>query len=432
MNPKNKDAKKEFDEFIQNQSADISYNLYDGYDAKYDLYNYYLITDKDKNWIKKNNIHESPSVVVINSDGLVLSKSKGTLDVNKNIFYYYDTFYSKLNRINAVAAFSKSITTKKISDAALLKAFTQVSALDNFDLSNDSYAAIPEPAAVYILNDRKIKETEEIAPVIEEPDTTPVTEAVYDVEQYKLTEVKLDKNQVETYWRRLLKSHQQDTKPDMDLVGVISKEIKNEGFSKQIFRVEKPFDKTNFEAIAYLLKHYDAIVTEQDKVLANNPEGLGYPVEKIGKTISDALYKNNNSLAAAGVSVENQKSAIEIYKQLISKDKSNLDINRNYFYLLSSVSEKLHMENFYIEQYDVFFNELFDGKTGIIEKIDDLFVKKDSYNYESWADFKNYFSNLSNEVAWFVVTKSNNTEHVKKAINGLNRVLSYPKTMRII
>lgn len=413
--PKNKNAKKEFEEFIQSQSTDIGYNLYDGYDAKYDLYNYYLLTDKDKNWIKKNAVKESPGVVVVNPDGLVLSTSKGNLDSNKSLFYYYDTFYSKLKRTDALAAFHKSTSAKKISDSELLKAFVQVSALDNYDVSGDSYLSAPPISIDDAPANLKKNETEEVVPVVEEIDATPVVEASYDAGQYKLTEVKLDKKQVETYWERLLKSHGKDTRPDMDLVGVIVKEIKNEGFYKQFFGAEKALDKANFEAIGYLLKHYDAILAEQNKKAANSTDSE-YPEEKINRTISDALYKNNNSLSFGEVSAESQMETIEIYKQLISKDKSNLEISRNYFYLLSAGAEKLHMENSYIEEYDGFFNELFDGKKGVIEKIDELYTQKDSYDYESWADFKNYFSNLSNDVAWFVATKSNNPEYIKKAI----------------
>ncbi|TGD57391.1 hypothetical protein [Flavobacterium humi] len=399
--PKNKNAQKEFDGFIQSQSTEVSYMLYDGYDAKYDLYNYYRLTDKDRSWIKKNHISESQNVIVVNSDGMVLSTSKGNLEANKNLFYYYDVFYSTLNRLNALLTFDKSIHTEKISDAALLKAFAQVSALDTYGLSEDLYA--PEPPAA---------ENTDLAATVVTVDETP---------QYKKTEVKLDKNQVDKYWQRLLKAYGKEANPNMELVAVISKEIKNEGFSRQFFGTEKTLNDTDFNAIEYLLKHYDAIKAEQNKTADSS-----YLAENIGKVISDALYKNN-TLPQGEITTGQQQKSIEMYKRLAAKESDNLEINRNYFYVVSAMAEKLHVEDLYIDQYNDFFTKLFDGKTGIIEKIDELYTQKDNYNYESWGDFKNYFSNLSNEAAWFVVTKSNNPEHVKKAIKWSESSLAIAK-----
>lgn len=408
--PKNKNAKNDFEEFVKDQSMNVGTNFYDKYDPQFDLYNYYLATNKDKKWLKNNKIEDAPGLVVVNADGIVLAKLSGKPNANGSIFYYYDSFYSKLKKVEALSGFNNVIKSKKVSDAALLKAFVKVSALEeaypvDYAAAEAAVVAVPEEESKAV----PAEETDLAATAVD-------SVAAYYEAPYKLTDIKTDKNRVQFYWNQLLKAHQNDTKPDMDLVAITSKEINGVGFYKQFFGEEKALDNADFEAIEYLLKHYDAILAEQTKPSPNGEDFSDYSVKKIDRTISDALAKNNNFQSVGEASRESQKKTIDVYKKLIGKSKDNIEAYKNYFYLLNSAAEKLNLGDMYVEEYDTFFTGLFDGKTNVIEKLDSLYNEKDDQNYQSWADFKNNFSNLSNEAAWYVVAKSKNAAHVKKAI----------------
>jgi len=84
-------VKEQFDTFINEQQTDVSYSMYDGYNAQYDLFNYYLVSGSDKKWLKENKISE-PGVVILNSDGVILATAKSTLWDKKSKLSYYDDF----------------------------------------------------------------------------------------------------------------------------------------------------------------------------------------------------------------------------------------------------------------------------------------------------------------------------------------------------
>ena len=218
-------------------------------------------------------------------------------------------------------------------------------------------------------------------------------------------------------WDGLIKSHQADTKLNMDLVVVIVKEIKNIGFYKQLFGEEKLLNGTDLAAIDYLLKHFDAIETERTK--NNSFETSIHNLDYIGTEITNALQQNG-TLILRETPLEYQKKVLALNKELFSREKGNSNAIKNYFSLLKTIADKSDFEKKYIEEYDAFFKESFGAKMSIIESLDALFTNKgksyQGYYPESWTDFKNYFSNLSNEVAWYVVTKSRNPESIRKAI----------------
>ena len=53
-NSKNTAAKTEFDAFVKDQETQTGYNMYDKYNALYDVYNYYLAGTDEKKWLKSN------------------------------------------------------------------------------------------------------------------------------------------------------------------------------------------------------------------------------------------------------------------------------------------------------------------------------------------------------------------------------------------
>lgn len=406
--PNNKNAKADFDRFIQDQQVELEYYFYDGYSPMYDLYNFYLATDIDKKWLKDNGVKDSPSFIVVNGDGVVLSKSKGSLELKKSLFSYYDTFYSNLKRVEILTNFKGIVSSKKRNDTEFLKGLAQISALDIPYLSGAD-------ATVYSA-DATLSETDETT-VVADTDAVADPGLDYAPDENNFSKVQFDKKQVQAMWDGLIKSHQTDTNPNMDLVIVIVKEIKNIGFYKQLFGEEKLLNGTDLAAIDYLLKHFDVI--EKERIKNNRLETPIHNLDDIGTEITNALQQNS-TLILPETPLEYQKKVLAVNKELFSREKGNSNAIKNYFSLFKTIADKSDFEKEYVEEYDAFFKESFGGKMSIIESLDALFTNQEKsyqgYYPESWTDFKNYFSNLSNEVAWYVVTKSRNPESIRKAI----------------
>jgi hypothetical protein len=428
--PKNKDIKSQFDEYIKTQNSDIQYNMYSGYDAQYDLYNYYLANKLDEKWFKKNKIKQFPCVVVVNSDGEILSQANKSIFDLKDQFNYYDDFNKKLKRTNALLNFKNSIAKKQL-DSEIIKVFSELTALE---VSYEDKEIIAEPVKldeIKFVPPKIVKETieekqddkivDEIKgnpdseTVIEKVEESQVTETVSDEKPNfnTLTKVNFDKKQIQTTWSNLIQNHKNDANPNIDLTLVIIKELNNEGFTKQIFNEEKILDDANFLALDYIFKHFDAIEKARIKSTYNVDaiHNLDFLETEIGKILTSSvrLIKPETSFAT-------QQKIVSCYKRLQAIDKNNNDLNVDYFQQLKDIAVKSNSETQYIQEYDAFFKETFEGKINVFEKLDDLFTNKNHTGIDYWSEFKTSYSNLSNEASWYVVEHSKNPETIKKAI----------------
>ncbi len=428
--PKNKDIKSQFDEYIKTQSSDIQYNMYSGYDAQYDLYNYYLANKLDEKWFKKNKIKQFPCVVVVNSDGEILSQAKKSIFDLKDQFNYYDDFNKKLKRTNALLNFKNSIAKKQI-DLEIIKVFSELTALEvpyedkeitAEPVTLDAIKFVPPKIVKETIEEKQddkivdeIKGNPDSETVIEKVEESQVTETVSDEKPNfnTLTKVNFDKKQIQTTWSNLIQNHKNDASPNIDLTLVIIKELNNEGFTKQIFNEEKILDDTNFLALDYIFKHFDAIEKARIKSTYNVDaiHNLDFLETEIGKILTSSvrLIKPETSFAT-------QQKIVSCYKKLQAIDKNNNDLNVDYFQLLKDIAVKSNSETQYIQEYDAFFKETFEGKINVFEKLDDLFTNKNHNGIDYWSEFKTSYSNLSNEASWYVVEHSKNPETIKKAI----------------
>ncbi|RKR09691.1 hypothetical protein C8C83_1338 [Flavobacterium sp. 90] len=377
---KNPSAKADFDTFIKDQETQVGYNMYEVYDPQYDLFNYYLATANDKKWLKTNKIQDNPSLVVLNGDGVILATSKSKLADKQYQFNYYDGFSKKLKRVNAFYDFNKVLNNKKVTDANLILAFNKVSSLE-------------------IPYDYETTENDTI--------------------DFKLTKVVTDQKAVDQSWKKLIEVHQKDTKPNMYLVETILKEIKNQGFSKQFLSEDRVLNDTDFLAIDYLIKQYDAI--EAERIAFNNIEGEVHAIGSLNTEITSALQQNKYLAEEKGSVDGNQSKIISVYKKLIAGGKANYDCYQNYFAYLGEAEEKDGSNTTYLKEFSSYFNtHLTAGKESVIEQLDAMYstLGTDSdYQYDNgWKAFKEYHSNLSNSAAWTVVLKPQNSNFLKSAI----------------
>lgn len=385
VDSKNTSAKADFDTFVKDQETQVGYNMYDVYNPEYDLFNYYLATADDKKWLKTNKIKDTPSLIVLNNNGDILATAKSNLTDKQYQFNYYDGFYKKLQRTDGLLAFNKTIKNKKTIDTDLVMAFNKIAVLE-----------IPY-----------------------EYDTDYTVEADEKSTEFKLVNnAAVDKKELAQTWKKLIEAHQKDTKPNMYLVETILKEIKNQGFSKQFFKEDKVLNDTDFLAIDYLIKHYDAIDAERLAFTAK--EGETHLIGSLNTEISGALQQNKyvteNDIAAD----KNQSKTIAVYKKLIGVGKGNFESYQNYFAFLEEAQDKDGSNTNYLKEFSTYFNaNLATDKGSVIEKLDTMFTSLDAnsdYAYNGWSAFKEYNSNLSNSAAWTVVSKQGNLSFLKSAI----------------
>jgi len=382
VDSKNPSAKADFDTFIKEQEAQLGYTMYDGYNAEYDLFNYYLASAEDKKWLKNNKITDNPAIVVLNENGTIVATSKSKLSEKQTQFNYYDTFYKKAQRANVLLSFDKAIKNKKATDGDLIMAFNKAAVLE-------------------MPYDYSYSETDLDSP-----------------EDFKLVKVALDKKTISQTWKKLIEAHQKDTKPNMYLIETILKEIKNQGFYKQFFNEDRVLTDIDFLSIDYLIKHADAI--EAQRVAFNEKEG---EVHLIGNVIAEitAALQQNTYIEADGVSGEaNKDKTISVYKKLIAAGKGNFESYRNYFAYLGEVEDKDGSNTSYLKEFSSYFNaNLATDKGSAIERLDEMYATLDpisDYSYNGWNAFKEYHSNLCNSSAWTVVLKPANANFLKSAI----------------
>lgn len=381
VDSKNKTAKETFDAFIKEQETQTGYNMYDSYNALYDTYNYYLAGADDKKWLKNNKITNDPSVLVLNGNGDVLAVAKSDLTTQQYQFSYYGDFYRKLQKANAFLSIDKVLKNKKASDADLINAFNKAALLEtSYDYDSD-----------YSVND---------------PNST----------DFVITKTTLDQKEVAQTWKKLIEAHQKDKAVNMYLAETIIKEIKNQGFTKQLFNQDRILNDTDFLAIDYLLKHSDDI--ENNKVAFNNsaPEvhNIGSAVSEISNALQQNLYASQDGLTGE----MNKEKINSVYKKIIASGKGNFDAYRNYFYYLSQLEDQDGSNTAYLKEFSSYFDNTLAGPSPI-EKLDAIFGGLDSsssYSYDGWSSFKLYHSDICNNAAWAVVLKPQNSNFIKNAI----------------
>ncbi|URM38288.1 hypothetical protein [Flavobacterium anhuiense] len=381
VDSKNKTAKETFDAFIKEQETQTGYNMYDSYNALYDTYNYYLAGADDKKWLKNNKITNDPSVLVLNGNGDVLAVAKSDLTTQQYQFSYYGDFYRKLQKANAFLSIDKVLKNKKASDADLINAFNKAALLEtSYDYDSD-----------YSVSD---------------PNST----------DFVITKTALDQKEVAQTWKKLIESHQKDKAVNMYLAETIIKEIKNQGFTKQLFNQERILNDTDFLAIDYLLKHSDDI--ENNKVAFNNnaPEvhNIGSAVSEISNALQQNLYASQDGLTGE----MNKEKINSVYKKIIASGKGNFDAYRNYFYYLSQLEDQDGSNTTYLKEFSSYFDNTLAGPSPI-EKLDAIFGGLDSsssYSYDGWSSFKLYHSDICNNAAWAVVLKPQNSNFIKNAV----------------
>ncbi|RED25370.1 hypothetical protein BD847_2120 [Flavobacterium cutihirudinis] len=371
----------DFDTYIKDQETQIGYNMYDAYNPQYDVFNFYKAGKDDKKWLKANNIKTDPSTLIVNGNGDLLAISNSGIGDKQYQFSYYGDIYRKLLRTDAFVSIEKIFKNKKVIDSDLIRGFNKAAVLEpNYDDDLE-----------YSLTDLNSTEFTMNKPV-------------------------LDKKSVSQSWKKLIEAHQKDAVPNLYLVETILKEIKNQGFTKQLFNEERVLNDTDFLSIDYLLKHSVAI--EEQRAGFNNKEGEIHTMGNVITEISAALQQNLY-VSQEGVSGEANKERVNtIYKKIIATGKGNFEAYRNYFAYLGKSQDQEGYNSTFLKEFSTYFDANLVAASPI-EKLDEMYSgldTKSDYAYDGWNLFKEYHSNLCNSAAWSVVLKAENASFLKEAL----------------
>lgn len=387
--PKNKKLQEEFDYFISNQQSESYYYSTTGTDGKKKYpFNYVLAKEKDKKWLDKNKIKESSVIVITDYKGNVLTTIKGNIQDKSYVFSYYGNLRNDLDRHIVFKETNLVLNNKNSKTDELLKAFKQVDQLEY---------RYPEKTRVTSEDFAEKNKVVEYSVPLNSTD-------------YELSTVKWDEAAVNANWRKLIENSIKSNNVNYDLVNLIGREISNKGFTNQIFRKEKSLNETDYLSIDYVLENYHSL-QEKTFTTANPSVDVAEVPVKINKILSDALNTN----VYYSETLPQKKNDLEVFRKLLRADEyKNIDIAQSYFQLINSLAGTDELENDYIDDFNAFFETNFGRNKNCIEVLDELYT----YNQSSeWTTFKNTISDMTNNVAWFVVGKSVNSDSIKKAIN---------------
>jgi hypothetical protein len=409
--PDNKDSKTAFDEFIKNQEYSIgTYASYEYGEMRkeYDNYNYYQASAKDKSWASKNKIKNNPSTIILDSEGNIVSQTKGTVAENAYFFdVYSSSILENLRTVKAMSDLKKSLNSKA-KEAVILKKLVPLSK-DNAG----SWSIYPPISAQAVEVPVSVNEVMTETAV----DTAMAYSDYYSQNEPVYVKIDFEKKKLLDAWESVVKAHAKDSKPDMDFVAVAQAEIQNFGFYRRIFNEERLYDETNFKAIDYLLKHYDAIAKEQrtEKVDSMAMDFGSYDGLTIETILPNAIL-NHSNLITSETPVEYEKRLLEIYRKILEKQGASSRLTMQYLTALEGFARKTNSEKEYISEYDKFFDKTFKEANEIVV-LDEMFSTVGNTDYfGDWQAFKIAYASASNQAAWFVVEKSNNPESIKKAI----------------
>ncbi len=396
----NKEAKKEFDTYIENYQNNIQYYMYDKYNPEYDYINFYLATEKDKSSLKKMGITENQTVVFLNSDGVKLYHAKAKITDDNYAYYNMNSFNIDLKPINALAQIDNVILNKKKSISDFKKALLKVT-----KSGRSSYTSVIPPPALPETNavvqvrevgiDEAVRAVDSAASVITDSYDYSVLKEKNNIYKFKSTQ-----KEVESKYKQLLDFHQNDKIVDADLVKIITSELSpTAGFSAVLFnKYDEPLNANDFQSMDYLLKFYNEIPKLESEDYYDQ-----YTTSSLAGIISNALDRASN------------KSQID--KVIAYYDKL-LKISNNDSWVLKGKMNVLK-ENLkdveYLNTFENYYKSFIKDDSSIIEQLDKKYNPDTDY---SWSEFKNSFANELNNAAWFVVDelKNANPTTLKNAI----------------
>jgi hypothetical protein len=429
--PKNKNGKTEFQDFVKTSEEAITSYMYSEYNATYDNFNFYLSTDKSL--LSKNNINSDQEILVLNSDGEMIYHTKGSIDEKKELFSIYNSIYKELKIANDKLILDKILNAKNASvkeiKTVLRKTLSSetvyAAAIAPPVMAVDEVKFTPPVVKEDVIIDSKIDQKNQ--EIVEEAiDSVPmVVEEAYDnyydiiKDKENLYQLKATKQAVLDKWKKVLDNLKNSKTHDKEFVQIIKAELSNAGFSQKMFpRTDYNSTNLDFEMLDYVFSNY--------QLLAEPPTEKVDEAIKEDSTVTteyDSYYEQDiktvlNSYFSYSNFKENPQieKVLKYYKKYLQISGFDATAVQNYLSALKLNIDFGNNKQEYLETYENYFNSIVKENSSIIENLDAAFSQKSQYDYADWTSYKYSFANLANDVSWYLVENSNEPIYLKKAL----------------
>jgi hypothetical protein len=433
--PKNKNAKTEFESFINTSEESISSYMYSEYNPSYDHFNFYLASDSDKKILTKNNVKSEQEIVVFNAEGEMIYHTKGSINDKKDLFSIYNSIHKDLSAANEKLALDKLVNNKSAAVNDIKAALRKTST------SETVYATIAPPVLAVdavkfdppVVIKEEVKTDEPV--VIEEKVSyeTTVDSAAYMVppayednyydlikDKENLYTFKSNKEAVMAKWRKVLDTFKNSKNYDKEFVQIIKAELTNTGFTNKLFpKANYNSTDLDFELLDYVFANYKMLLEPPVEKVAEAVKEEGAVIAEYEPYYYEQDIKTviNSHLSYANFPENPQiEKVLKYYKKHLEISGFDATAVQNYLYALKQNIEIGTNKKEYLETYEKYFNSIVNKNTSIIENLDAAFSVSSDNDYGNWTGYKNAFANLANDVSWYLVEKSNDAAYLAKAI----------------
>ncbi len=413
----NKDRKTQFDSYLKSSQENISSYMYDAYDESYDLYNFYLATDKDKTLLKKFNISSSKEILVFNDNGELLYHTSGTLQDNSEMLYSYSPLLEALKKANQSLIIDKLIGNNKTSVSELTTGFKN--ALKITPTYNDYYGAAVtevEDAAVEIVDDEQVDEAVAASAYADED-----YDAIKDKEN--LYTMKSSLEIVEKQWEKVIDYYSKNNQYNDDFTALLKSELSNEGFISRLFPERKEnLSKLDFKLLDYVFLNHEKI-SASEKIAYETTDTISESYVTYDDNPKDlASILENNVFSYSNTSIEyvEDRQLLEktmvYFKKYLDALKPSFTAYYQYLNSLTDTSESNELNTNYLDTYEWIYNDIIKKDSSVIESLDANYSKIENDYLSTWADFKSSFAGAGNSAAWHVVENDKENLYLEKAI----------------
>lgn len=395
---KSNDFPNNFNEMVKSVGENYYYYQSEE-DGTAPIFEFYPLKESEKSVFTKNDIKDFPHIAILNTDGIIVYHSQE--EGFEGLYYKFIGYYNNIDYLkgaNAKYKFDKVMKAKKVS----LKDFQ--------DALTVATQSIQVPYDSTYENEVGISTTSVQEVEVEADDVAyAAAAAVDDTDAANYYQLQTKKEEFEQKWFELVKSHQNDATPDMAYIDLLKRSLINMGglalfYNTKISRLTDA-DKLGID---YLLKF------EKEIEESNNVAQYEYDQETINMSSKQVIANYFSSFEPSRLSETDLNSFNQYFKSILNK--TNYDYSLTSGYLNSLSQDEFTKEN--IEIYSKFFNNNFNQNTSIIEQLDNYFENNmiSEYAYNDWNSFKYDFSNLANNMAWYVVTDIKDANMIKEAI----------------
>ncbi len=432
--PKNKNAKTEYDNFIKTSEESLSSYMYSEYSPTYDNFNFYLASDKDKSLLSKNKINSDKEILILNSQGALLYHTTGNFEDKSTLFSIYNSIYEELKTANEKLEFDTIVNNKNTSvkdmKATLRKAITYESKISEVTAQMAVDAVKFTPPVVIDAIKEEVKEEIKLDPETAVDSAATAIGSDYSSDYYDLIKdkenlykLKATKDAVLANWKKVFDAHKNSKTYDKEFVQILKAELANTGFSQKLFpKIDFNTTELDFELLDYVLANYTMLSnTPKEETKESSVEEIkGEPLidsyepyyyeQDIDATL-ESFFTNNNF--AQNTKVEKLLKYYKKYLEISGFDAKGV---LNYLNALQLSIDSGNNQKEYLETFENYFNSIVKENSSIIENLDAAYAKKAAANYDDWTAYKNSFANLANSVSWYLVENSSDINYIKKAV----------------